>query len=177
MATNKNNIAQLLCFTLLYGSCTFSPAVAQQHDYRSAIINTAYSQLGVKEATGNNDGAAVEIYLAYTGLPEGYDWCAAFVSWCFGSVGLPQPRNPWSPALFPRKRILIESGKAQAADVFGIWHTQLKRIAHVGLLYRKEAGYWLTIEGNSNNAVESRRRHERTLYQIAQWVPNSINLK
>lgn len=46
------------------------------------IIKQAGSQLGVTEATGNNDGVAVESYLRSVGLGKGYAWCMAFVYWC-----------------------------------------------------------------------------------------------
>lgn len=46
-------------------------------------VRQAGSQLGVKEATGHNDGVAVEKYLASVGLGKGYSWCMAFVYWCF----------------------------------------------------------------------------------------------
>lgn len=46
------------------------------------IIIWAGNQLGVREATGNNDGPAVEKYLASVGLGKGYSWCMAFVYWC-----------------------------------------------------------------------------------------------
>lgn len=46
------------------------------------LIRTAGTQLGVKEATNHNDGAAVESYLKSVGLGKGYAWCMAFVYWC-----------------------------------------------------------------------------------------------
>lgn len=38
---------------------------------------------GVREVGGNNHGPDVKKYLAEVGLPEGYAWCTAFISWCF----------------------------------------------------------------------------------------------
>jgi hypothetical protein len=59
------------------------------------IIRQAGDQLGVVEATGNNDGVAVESYLKSVGLGKGYAWCMAFVYWCVkqaaNKLGL---RNP-----------------------------------------------------------------------------------
>src|SRR5690554_6182803 len=52
-------------------------------------------ELGVKEATGRNDGHRVGEYLRYCGLGEGYEWCAAFVSWCHKQAGFAEPRNAW----------------------------------------------------------------------------------
>ncbi|HVW97499.1 MAG TPA: CHAP domain-containing protein [Mucilaginibacter sp.] len=45
-------------------------------------LNIAGTQVGVKEATGHNDGPAVEKYLKSVGLGKGYPWCMAFVYWC-----------------------------------------------------------------------------------------------
>jgi len=53
----------------------------------------ARSQLGVVEATGRNDGEAIRAYFRGatrrgngverpTGWTTGWDWCAAFASWC-----------------------------------------------------------------------------------------------
>ncbi len=139
-------------------------------DKRNLIIVIASNELGVKEATGHNDGPRVEQYLRYTNLGPGYDWCAAFVSWVYGQAGLVQPRNPWSPALFPKARSYKDEGKIQKADLFGIYSAKLKRINHVGLIKEKQGSYILTIEGNSNNRVESRRRHQKTIHSYADWV-------
>jgi cell wall-associated NlpC family hydrolase len=138
-------------------------------DKRNAIIKTATAELGVREVTGNNDGPRIEEYLAYTHLSKGYEWCAAFVSWCYGQVGLEQPRNPWSPALFPKSR-LVDKVNSKPADVFGIYSNTAKRIHHVGLIKELQGSYIISIEGNSNNRVESRRRHLRTIHSIANWI-------
>jgi|GEM_PF-464982 len=278
---------------------------------RVRIIRIATAELGIRETTGRNDGERVEEYLRYTHLGKGYEWCAAFVCWCYGQAGLPEPRNPWSPALFPRIRtykicrdssvptpnknalkensnrgrdltitarpdllaygeqgrdatVLIadqmagckssrslnrdsgeetledaivaersrfehrlnsldlcgtfyqekvprpsanEDEKAvrwtkkympsknrsfdyaqddvqrladdrkdirqpqiNPADIFGIYSPSVKRINHVGLVKDIQGKYLLTIEGNSNDRVESRRRHLSTIYALADWI-------
>ncbi|SKB65007.1 hypothetical protein SAMN05660841_01693 [Sphingobacterium nematocida] len=136
---------------------------------RQSIIAIASKELGIREATGNNDGLRVEEYLRYTNLSKGYEWCAAFVSWCYGQAGFAVPRNPWSPALFSKVK-LIRKDQCQPADVFGIYGVKAKRINHVGLVKELSKDYLITIEGNSNNWVESRRRHLRTVYAVADWV-------
>ena len=50
--------------------------------FSDEVIRQAGSQLGVTEATGHNDGPAVESYLKSVGLGKGYPWCMAFVYWC-----------------------------------------------------------------------------------------------
>lgn len=136
---------------------------------RNKILDIASAELGVREATGQNDGPRVEEYLRYVNLGSHHEWCAAFVSWCYGQAGLAEPRNPWSPALFPKKRLIAKEG-AQAADVFGIYGASAKRINHVGLVKQVSGDYLISIEGNSNNRVESRRRHVKTVYAVAKWL-------
>lgn len=56
-------------------------------------LERARSQVGVSETTGNNDGAQIARYFAgatrivngqerATGWTPGWEWCAAFASWC-----------------------------------------------------------------------------------------------
>ncbi|HMR19040.1 MAG TPA: CHAP domain-containing protein [Sphingobacterium sp.] len=144
---------------------------------RTHILKIAQNEIGVREATGRNDGKRVEEYLRYTHLGKGYEWCAAFVSWCYGQAGLSQPRNPWSPALFPNARTywkgnvhVVPPLGAKETDIFGIYSPSAKRISHVGLFKEQQGQYLLTIEGNSNNRVESRRRHLSTVYALSDWV-------
>ncbi len=148
---------------------------------RARIIEIATAEIGVREATDNNDGERVEAYLAYTGLGKGYEWCAAFASWCYGQVGLPEPHNPWSPALFPNARTYCRNGacrdlktsaRIKPADIFGIYSHSAKRINHVGLVRGIEGKYLHTIEGNVENRVLSKRRHLSTVYALADWIKN-----
>lgn len=84
---------------------------------RNKIKKIYTAEIGVREKTGKNDGERVEEYLAITQLGKGYAWCAAFVSWVFSEACFPEPRTPWSPALFPNKRVIWERGKAvESAD-------------------------------------------------------------
>lgn len=150
---------------------------------RARILSIASAEIGVREATGNNDGKRVAEYLRYTGLGKGHEWCAAFVCWCYGQAGLPAPRNPWSPALFPKARTywkkgtiigdtksIHPSGASGMSDIFGIYGQKEGRINHVGLVKFLKGNYLLTIEGNVGNRVQSKRRHLSTIYTIADWI-------
>ena len=168
------------------------------------------AEIGVKEATGHNDGSRVAAYLGYCGLGEGYAWCAAFVSWCHGQAGYPEPRNAWSPALFPASKTIwtparestgdaphnTRAGSGQQiprpGDVFGIYYTNLKRIAHAGFVDGWGEKYCLTVEGNTGpptgaaltgsdpahpiragppmEGVYRKRRPIRTIHAVARWA-------
>jgi len=144
------------------------------------------AEVGVREATGRNDGPRVAEYLRYCGLGEGYEWCAAFVSWCYGQAGYPEPRNAWAAALFPSGRTVWRAGEGwlvaggegtaiggqqpRSGDVFGIYGTAKKRIGHCGFVDGWDGTWCITVEGNVNNSVVRKRRPVRTIYAVARWV-------
>ncbi len=141
------------------------------------ILQIAKSQIGVSEATGNNDGKEVEAYLRYTGNKKGEPWCASFVSWVFGQAGFKLPKTAWSPALFPVTRL---TKQPIAANVFGIYFSNLKRIAHCGLVETVRGNWIGTIEGNTNttggregDGIYRKLRHEKTIAVYANWIKKS----
>ncbi len=143
-------------------------------DMRERIVALAVQEIGVREATGSNDGRRIEEYLAYTGLGKGYAWCAAFASWCYGRAGRSAPRNAWSPALFPKARRYtkdqVKRSAVRPADLFAIYSQNLKRINHVGIVHKKEGNWIITVEGNSANCVLTKRRPSATIYAFSNWL-------
>lgn len=162
--------------------------ISPKMEPRETLIGIAREELGVQERTGHNDGDRIAEYLRYTLLGEGHEWCAAFVSWCFGRAGFVEPRTPWSPALFPQQRLLRRVEEAQAGDVAGFWVREKGRIGHVGLVevgvglergINDPAGsdsYLITIEGNKANAVRRVRRHVKTIYVVSDWISDNATL-
>lgn len=136
------------------------------------------SQVGVREATGRNDGE-VEAYLAITNLEAGHAWCGAFISWVFAQEGFDQPRTPWTPALFPNRctRSWKHRKKPQKADVFGLYIPHLERIGHAGFVEKWGEKFVTTIEGNTNlegnregDGVYRKRRRTKNIHTVADWV-------
>ncbi len=152
---------------------------AKAFDLRENVKQTYSAEIGVRELSGTNDGVEVEKYLASAGLDKGYAWCAAFVNWTLVQNSVETPKSPaWSPSWFPSARI-IDKEKAQEGDVFGIYFTSKKRIAHVGFIDEWEAdkNYCVTVEGNTNDAgsregdgVYRKRRLQRQIYKVADWI-------
>ena len=143
-----------------------------------------------QQELGRYDRRAVSRYLAYTDLAYGHEWCAAFVSYCFGRLGYSTPRTPWSPALFPKSRVVWSYAdqrspptRVQVGMVWGIYiHTlldlKIERFGgHVGFVDSYSHGILTTIEGNTSdpqgkspNGVYRKRRIWRTLHSIADWL-------
>src|SRR5690606_6071530 len=184
---------------------------------REQLRRVYMGEIGVREATGKNDGPRIREYLRYVGLGEGYAWCAAFVCWSLGEAGMDNPKNGWSPALFPAKRIIWKKDQAyssqslrnkeqgsslllapsvpapnqpQPGDVFGIYYSSLKRIAHCGFVDSWDGTWCITVEGNTgpDNAITRdgdpanpiragpaegvyrKRRPVRTIHAVANWI-------
>lgn len=132
---------------------------------------------------GKNDRVVISKYLAYTNLSYGHEWCAAFVSWCFGQIGYIEPRTPWSPSLFPKKQRIWERTRASPNKailpgmVWGIHIASKGRIGHVGFVDEERNGVITTVEGNTGapdrkgpHGVYRKRRSLRTLQAIADWL-------
>ncbi|GAA4795261.1 hypothetical protein GCM10023231_24590 [Olivibacter ginsenosidimutans] len=155
------------------------------------------SQVGVREATGHNDGPQVEAYLRYTGLGKGNAWCAAFVCWVLGQAGVENPRTAWAASLFPNDKLIWKQGNplttrnwqratkkasrttsnAQLATIFGLYFPSLKRIAHCGFIDQWGEKEVITVEGNTNDSgsregdgVYRKRRPIKSLYAVADWM-------
>jgi hypothetical protein len=142
-------------------------------EYRR-LVEVARKEIGVLEEGCGNCGAHVARYLAYAGVKTPAPWCAAWVSWCYGSTGKPQPRTAWSPGLFPQGRLVEEP---EAGYVFGIYYPALKRIGHCGIIERVQGDMLCTIEANTNIqggregiGVFRRLRHKRTVAKYADWI-------
>lgn len=123
-------------------------------------IRQAGSQLGVTEATGHNDGVAVEKYLASVGLGKGYSWCMAFVYWCFKEaakkLGIPNPllqtggvKAEWDSSRGTRTTVPSVGAQFFIIHTDGTGHTGI-----CGSGFLLESGIatsFHTIEGNTNS--------------------------
>ncbi|SEL99132.1 hypothetical protein SAMN05216436_10188 [bacterium A37T11] len=174
---------------------------------RQTLRQIYTTQIGVREKTGKNDGPEVEKYLRYIGLPKGYSYCAAYVCWCLNEAGIDNPKNGWAPALFPSSRVIWERGKypvktmgrdarscvstePRIGDVFGIYLSELKRIAHCGFVDSWDGTWMVSVEANTNDVgsvisandpshpiragpgegVYRKKRLVKTIYKVADWV-------
>lgn len=143
------------------------------------ILTNAQSQIGVREQTGNNDGLDVEKYLYSVGLQRGNPWCAAFCAWTYEQCGIKHPYSGYCPDWFKALTIYLRNNTVTAdlrGCVFGIWFREKKRIAHVGLIESVEGDYFVTIEGNTNDAgsregdgVYRKKRLIKQVYAVRTW--------
>jgi len=198
------SVFYMLCLSVVKGSnaqvqsVPFNSTIKLSNTVQHKIRLIYTSQIGVREKQSNS-GPAIETYLRYVGLPKGNPWCAAFVCWVLGQADVDNPRTGWSPALFPENRViwkksenlynepgirkqeLFRTDKREAliprtGDVFGIYFTDKKRIAHVGFVDQWLGDWLITVEGNTNDpgsregdGVYRKRRQVRSVYRVARY--------
>ena len=149
---------------------------------QSCIAETYTSQIGVREATGRNDGKQVELYLKSVGLGKGYAWCSAFVRWCFDKCGVKTTINAMALSTHSVKRLVYFEGKfikePQQGYVFTLYYPHLNRIGHTGFFDKKiNNKIYKSVEGNTNSAgsregdgVYVKYRSFRATYSINRWI-------
>ena len=175
----------LLALALLALSGCSTTLAAQSHTtsgVREAVVASAMADVGVREATGNNDGTRIEQYLQHVGQRKGASWCAAFVCYHLSINGVSNPRSAWSPALVGRLAGVVWTNRKAVraplpADVFGIWYANLGRVGHVGLVTGVDGRYITTVEGNTSgggsrdgDGVYVRRRELRKVHAISNYI-------
>lgn len=147
----------------------------------SCIIQVADREVGVREATGHNDGLRVGEYQKTTGNRKGDSWCASFVKWVYLQCGVSLPINGAAKSCFNKDGLVYYQTRfiqePKPGDIFTIYSSSERRICHTGL-YR---GYYnsriyTTIEGNTNDngssngiGVFKRLRSYKATYAISRF--------
>lgn len=122
-------------------------------------MQIALGEVGVREASGNNDGVPAQRYS--NGQEE--PWCANFVAWAFEQAGTPLPGNQESLGSTDYMADQMKAVGAYHASKSGyepqpgdiIFFGEAGDMSHVGIVtgYDAATGTVTTVEGNSGNQV------------------------
>lgn len=149
---------------------------------QSCVVDTYTSQIGVREATGHNDGKQVEVYLKSVKLGKGFPWCAAFVRWCFDQCGIKTTINAMALSTHRPGHIIYFKGNRirtpQAGDVGTLYYAKLGRIGHTFFFDREiNTKIFKSVEGNTNgvgsregDGVYIKYRSYKATYSISRWT-------
>ncbi len=179
----------LLLLILAMASFPAMPAApAPAKTPREKVLAVASSQIGVTEKTGRNDGEQVEAYLTSVGLAakSRAPYCACFVFWS-GREALgpanPYPKSAWSPDMLAAGIRVTATTPIHGGETFGIYFPNKGRIAHTGLVERRDGANLITIEANTNanaavgsasdrdgQGVYRKRRPWRTVHSTRDWL-------
>ncbi len=145
------------------------------------LVESYTSQIGVREATGNNDGKAVEMYLKTVGLDKGYPWCAAFVKWNLVQCNISNTINGMALSCHNKNNVVYEKNHfikdPEPGDVFTLFYPKLGRIGHTGFFDEQiNSSIYKSVEGNTNEAgsregdgVFIKYRSYNATYSITRW--------
>lgn len=118
-----------------------------------AVVDIAKSQVG-------NVGGYP--YWSWYGFPSRVEWCACFVSWCYGQVGLSEPRfaacQSQGAAWFQSHGQWGARGYENIAPgdaIFFDWDLD-GGADHVGIVIGTDSSKVYTVEGNSGDACKIR---------------------
>lgn len=149
-------------------------------DIRTAVINAAEKEIGVKE-TGVNTGTRINEYQKSTGNKAGDQWCASFLSFVLKENGIKETGTAYSPSWFPSKWTIHKPSKdiighPQPGDVFGVWVESKGRVGHVGFIYEWDDKTVTTIEGNYSDMVAKNKRITRQIYVASDVINNQSTI-
>jgi len=134
------------------------------------VIFVAKNLVGLREATGHNDGPWIDQMLDYLGLPHHLSWCLAFVLYCYHVAVNPIPfpkiarcslfweqiqQNEWKYKVYTAEDAAWGIVKAEAGDVMIFAHSPTPGNknwnGHAALVVKQiTPRRWGTVEGNSN---------------------------
>lgn len=121
-------------------------------------LDTAYSYVGLKEATGHNDGYHIEKFLKLVGRKKGDSWCAAFVSYCLevNNIREPSIRSGLardftkSKYVIDAKNVYLDLVKVNSGDLV-VWKKGNSIYGHIGFVINWNQTKGTTIEGNTSS--------------------------
>ncbi len=147
---------RLCCYLLLFLLLPLSSTFSQIRTANLLYLDTAFSYIGVKEATGRNDGYEVEKFLKSVGRKKGDSWCAAFVSYCLTAVNHPFPVRSGLARSFVKKKSLLATSVLQGREQVNtgdliIWQKGNSISGHIGIVAIVDDKKYITIEGNTSS--------------------------
>ena len=154
---------------------------------RDTIAAKYCSYIGIKEATGRNDGKQVNAFQVATGNKTGDAWCASFVAYCLKSVGIKITGNGAARSWFDNRHTvwrLSEHGAkrfhelaAYRANTGGLYFAKLGRIAHIFFIHNLKDDKVITVEGNTSNQLSREGngcfqciRKIKQIHSVSNWI-------
>lgn len=117
-------------------------------------LEFALADVGVHEVGGNNQGAAIERYLAKVGLAPGNPWCAAALYYWFdlaaARTGLvnPVPKTGSTLRLWALAEPYCRDSNPSVGAVYVVKHSETT--GHVGIIEAVTPDGIIEVSGNTN---------------------------
>lgn len=164
-----------------------APAPKDKKDYREAVLSVARPLVGQTETHGSNRSPVIDKMNTLTGVALGSPYCASFNAWCYTQAGAPGKwtKSAWSPDWVKSPTWRSSSGGTtpKPADTFGIWFSNLGRVAHTGMIESWGTSSAVTVEANTSPSAEfggatdrdgdgiwRKRRLRSQIYSVRNWI-------
>lgn len=165
-----NLATKLILFLAVYGSLYSNTKYVLKCDkyllYESRKV--LIKQVGVKEATGNNDGIQVERYLASVGLKKGNPYCQAGQYYCFLQVGKPPiPKSGLAISSFNYARTFNNKvAFVPSIDDLLIWNKPNTIFGHIERIVEVGSKGWVyTVGFNTASGSKGNQRDGGGVYR------------
>ena len=135
-------------------------------DIENKVVALAVTQLGVKEATGHNDGEIVGMYQSAVNLGMGAEWCCCFVMWLLKKSGVKGwPVTGYVPTVADWA---ADHGVLKSTPQVGAWSIYYDQIGpyHIGIVERVNSDGTFDVGGfatQNSGDVEVTARTRGTL--------------
>ena len=161
-------------------------ATGQRHlsEDRQALIKTYRKDIGITEATNNNDGSRVAYFQQMAGLDTTTHppYCAAFVysSHIEAGIDIDYPLPAWSPTWAENGEIIFEKGRAKTVvlpgDVATIYSSQKGRASHTFFIDGEGKEFFITVQANirsptsGKEGVWRRKIKKKLIHRITRHI-------
>lgn len=152
----------------LEGNLAVQDAIKQK-DARRVMVFAAEALLGIREATGRNDGTMVKLIQETVGGAGGEPWCMSMVMTCIAyaenKTGLKSPivtsEHCWTVWNNSPKAQRVKTKPLRGA--IAIWNYPPTKNGHTGIVdeYEHKPGKMMTLEGNTMSGVKKDGTIER----------------
>lgn len=155
------------------------------------LVDYNRRNIGIREATGANDGLYVQRFLHHCGLSGNYEWCSAYTLAGHKECNYEYPLNPCrADSWFDSEHTVYKRGDSksliQAGQVAGYYVKSKNRIGHNGTIIavNLEENYALVTEGNSRDSgnklqpgdgVHLLRRSLNEITATSDWQKKSVS--
>lgn len=151
----------VLCFNALATS-------GLEEQTRKNGIAIAQSYVGLKEATGNNDGKAIKMFQECVHIKSGQPWCAGLPCVVYTKLGY-DAKITGRAISCCEDEFLINPKAAQPLDLFYY-------PSHTGIIeyWPVRGDFAYTIEGNYSNRVAQVRRKKNEFTKVANVLSGQL---
>ena len=125
-------------------------------DARAIFAYAAEALVGIREATGRNDGPMVRLMQETVGTANGESWCLSYVMSCLAYAELKSGRRSRLPAtehcltLWTTAPLEMRVQYSPLKGAIPIWQHGATTNGHTGVFIEAKGETFITVEGNTS---------------------------